>query len=98
MIMEGTTGANGLLGMGGKTPQQFSMLTVGADCQFQSITRYSLPDPLNRKGGNSSVTQYTFEPREMVVERTCDPLLGLEDEPTSWTVPQTGQHVLAEQK
>jgi predicted phosphodiesterase len=97
-IMEGTTGAEGLLGMDGEARQHFSVLRVGQDCQFLELERYNLPDPLDPGYGDSSVAQYAFEPREMTEERTCDPAIGLDSEPTSWTIPQAASTVLAEQE
>lgn len=99
-IMEGTTGAEGLLGVDAEagTRQHFSVLRIGQDCQFQEIVRYNLPDPLDPGDGDSSVARYAFEPREITEDRTCDPAIGLDSEPTSWTVPQAIPSVLAEQE
>ncbi|GLY13728.1 hypothetical protein Kisp01_07440 [Kineosporia sp. NBRC 101677] len=76
-LIEGTTGLGGLLAQG-STPMEFSILSVGTNCQYTRIIRYALADPalpdLTRGetyGNNSAFDVHYFQPQPIDAERTC---------------------------
>jgi hypothetical protein len=79
-LVEGTTGLGGLLRNGGDDPMEFSILSVGTNCQYTRIIRYQLADPalpdLTRGetyGNNSAFDVHYFEPQPINADRTCSP-------------------------
>ncbi|GAB3242811.1 metallophosphoesterase [Kineosporia babensis] len=76
-LIEGTTGMGGLLRETGD-PMEFSILSVGTNCQYTRIIRYKLADPalpdLTRGetyGNNSAFDVHYFQPQDINAERTC---------------------------
>lgn len=76
-LVEGTTGLGGLLADSGD-PMEFSILSVGTNCQFTRIIRYQLADPAipdetlgATYGNNSAFEVHYFEPQAIADDRTC---------------------------
>ncbi len=76
-LVEGTTGLGGLLADAGD-PMEFSILSVGTNCQYTRIIRYQLADPaipdLTRGetyGNNSAFDVHYFQPQPIKDDRTC---------------------------
>ncbi|MBT0772760.1 metallophosphoesterase [Kineosporia sp. J2-2] len=76
-LVEGTTGLGGLLADAGD-PMEFSILSVGTNCQYTRIIRYQLADPAlpdetraETYGNNSAFDVHYFEPQQLKDDRTC---------------------------
>jgi hypothetical protein len=80
-LVEGSTGAGGLdnLNRGvGRPPIEFSIETVGTDCQFTRVQRFSITAPSlseatdqQRFGNNVNVATVYFRPQRLAPGRTC---------------------------
>lgn len=86
-LVEGTTGLGGLLRNGGGDPMEFSILSVGTNCQYTRIIRYQLADPAlpdetraETYGNNSAFDVHYFQPQPIREDRTCSVDTGI-DEP-----------------
>ncbi|GAA3606038.1 hypothetical protein GCM10022223_22360 [Kineosporia mesophila] len=84
-LVEGTTGLGGLLADAGD-PMEFSILSVGTNCQYTRIIRYQLADPAlpdqtraDTYGNNSAFDVHYFEPQPIKDDRTCSADAGVGD-------------------
>jgi hypothetical protein len=87
-LIEGSTGAGGLDNVVrgvDRPPIEFSIESVGADCQFTSILRFQIrtpPTPADAGtpqayGDDVSVSRIAFRPQDVTADRTCGTDLGL---------------------
>ncbi|MEU2348067.1 metallophosphoesterase [Modestobacter sp. NPDC049651] len=88
-LVEGSTGAGGLDNIvrgTARPPIEFSIESVGADCQFQRVVRFqidSAPDaasqPATASAYGDDVTASTiyFRPQQVGTDRVCGPQLGI---------------------
>ena len=94
-LVEGSTGAGGLDNIvrgKARPPIQFSIQSVGADCQFTRVVRFSIesagpvlvspPTATTPQAFGDDVTSSTvyFRPQEIDEDRTCGTQLGITDE------------------
>ncbi|GAB6899649.1 metallophosphoesterase [Kineosporia succinea] len=84
-LVEGTTGLGGLLAAAGD-PMEFSILSVGTNCQYTRIIRYQLADPAlpdqtraDTYGNNSAFDVHYFEPQQVRDDRVCSVDEGVSD-------------------
>lgn len=91
-LNEGSTGMGGIDHYD-TAPMEFSVLSVGADCEFTTITRYQLSDPTSSVGnGNSQIVTYIFKPQPLK-NRVCSINQGISSpEPWSQTALALGGH------
>jgi predicted MPP superfamily phosphohydrolase len=90
-LVEGSTGAGGLDNIvrgAERPPIEFSIESVGADCQFTRVIRFSIapeetgtpvPDPATPQAYGNDVTASTvyFRPQDVADDRTCGTELGI---------------------
>jgi len=89
-VTEGSTGMNGSFGYAENGILAYSILAVDSDCQFTSLKRYQLQDPVTSSGSpygnNASIQQIYLESRDLE-PRTCSVYRGIDEEPTDWSLP-----------
>jgi hypothetical protein len=87
-LVEGSTGAGGLDNIvrgADQPPIEFSIESVGTDCQFTGILRFQIrtpPTPAEAGtpqayGDDVSVSRVSFRPQDVAADRTCGTELGL---------------------
>src|SRR5207245_1592440 len=89
-LVEGSTGAGGLDNIyrgGDRPPIEFSIESVGTDCQFTRIVRFqinsaqptSAQEPATPQAYGDDVTASTiyFRPQDLGTGRVCGPSLGI---------------------
>jgi len=78
-ITEGSTGRGGLFEIERNEPEEFSILSVGPDCQFTEITRYQIGDTVS----DSHVQVIPLPKQAIDPNRTCNVDKGISS-PTNW--------------
>ncbi|MCZ2826615.1 MULTISPECIES: metallophosphoesterase [unclassified Modestobacter] len=101
-LVEGSTGAGGLDNIvrgDGRPPIQFSIVSVGTDCQFTRVIRFSIestqpalvapPAADSPQDFGDDVTSSTvyFRPQDVEPDRSCGTELGISDE-RPWPLPE----------
>ncbi|MCZ2818625.1 metallophosphoesterase [Modestobacter sp. VKM Ac-2984] len=101
-LVEGTTGAGGLDNIvrgSGRPPIEFSIVSVGTDCQFTRVIRFSIestqpvlvapPEADSPQDFGNDVTSSTvyFRPQDIEPDRSCGTELGISDE-RPWPLPE----------
>jgi hypothetical protein len=87
-LVEGSTGAGGLDNIvrgADRPPIEFSIESVGADCQFTGILRFQIQTPPEAAdagtpqayGDDVSVSRVSFRPQDVATGRSCGTDLGL---------------------
>jgi hypothetical protein len=87
-LIEGSTGAGGLDNItrgADRPPIEFSIESVGANCEFTDILRFqiqSAPASTDARtpqayGDDVSVSRVSFRPQDVAADRTCGPELGV---------------------
>ncbi len=96
-IIEGTTGRGGLTkySPNSSVPVSWSILSIGGDCQVQSIMRVQQSDPTLPQGvegqtnsSDSSLVTYKFKPQSGLEGRVCTPSKGI-GQVLDWSVAQS---------
>ena len=88
-LVEGSTGAGGLDNIVRGTQQppiEFSIESVGTDCQFQRVVRFQIdsgadtgtqPATASAYGDDVTASTIYFRPQQVATDRACGPQLGI---------------------
>jgi hypothetical protein len=87
-LVEGSTGAGGLDNIvrgADRPPIEFSIESVGADCQFTRIVRFQIASPPTPDtagapqayGDDVTASSVSFRPQDVAADRTCGTDLGI---------------------
>jgi hypothetical protein len=95
-LTEGSTGLGGIHHYDSE-PMEFSIVSVGKDCQYTVAVRYQNSDPRNADSGSSvSATTYYFKPQKIAnaALRSCGVEQGIG--PVQGVIPRTSPNVKAD--